>query len=74
MARPRIHKSEADRMAAFRAKNFRIDLAVPSETGETLKEIASALDVTPAVLCKSMIRFALTNRNWKVSGLLPGSK
>lgn len=74
MGRPKLYESEAARQAAFRARNYRVDLTLPTETGETLKEIAASLDVKPAVLCASMIRFALTNRNWKTQGLMPKAK
>lgn len=74
MGRPRIHKNEAERMQAFRAKYSRIDLTLPIGTGETLQKISDSLGVKKTELVESMIQFALTNRNWAAQGLMPKAK
>ena len=71
--RPSVHASSAARKQAFRAKSHRIDLTVKTEIGATLADIASAIDCSQNELVQNLIRFALTNRNWKTLGLM-GSK
>lgn len=74
MSRPRIHKNEAERQAAFRAKHFRMDITLTNETGETITNLVQKLDVSKNALIESMIKFALTNRNWELHGLTHGKK
>lgn len=69
MGRPKTYENAAERQAAFRANNRRVDLVVPNELGETLDEISATLDITKNSLVNAMIRFALTNHNWKKSGV-----
>jgi hypothetical protein len=68
--RPSLHVSNAARKQAFRAKSHRVDLTVKPETGATLVDIAGALDCSQNELIANLIRFALTNRNWKSMGLM----
>lgn len=68
--RPALHASSAARKQAFRAKSHRLDLTIKPETGATLDEIAAALDCSKNALVTNLIRFALTNRNWKSMGLM----
>jgi hypothetical protein len=69
MGRPKTYENAAERQAAFRANNRRIDLVVPNELGDTLDEISEKLSLTKNSLVQAMIRFALTNHNWKSSGV-----
>ena len=69
MGRPKTYENAAERQAAFRANNRRVDLVVPNELGETLDEISATLDITKNSLVNAMIRFALTNHNWEKSGV-----
>jgi len=69
MGRPKTYENAAERQAAFRANNRRIDLVVPNELGDTLDQISDTLDMTKNSLVNAMIRFALTNHNWKKSGV-----
>jgi hypothetical protein len=67
--RPRKHSSDADRVAAYRSRNVRLDVTVPPALANTLAEISSDLDCSRNVLLNSLVRFALLNRNWRVVGL-----
>ncbi len=69
MARPKIYSDAAERQAAFRVNNRRIDLVVHNELGETLDTISDTLGITKNSLVTAMIRFALTNHDWKRSGV-----
>jgi hypothetical protein len=68
MARPKIHENAAERVAAYREKNARLDVTVTPELAATLQDIADTLDTTKNALINGMIRFSLTNRNWKTQG------
>ena len=67
--RPRKHASDAARVAAYRSRNVRIDITLPSDIAKTLEEISSDLDCSRNALLQSLVRFALLNRNWRVVGL-----
>lgn len=73
LGRPALHTSNAARKQAFRAKFHRLDLTIKIETGAVLADIAAGLDCSKSELVNNMIRFALTNRNWRGLGLM-GSK
>lgn len=72
--RPRVHASDSDRVAAFRARNVRVDVTIPPAIADTLSSIASDLDCSRNELLVSMVRFALTNRNWRQIGLFTSGK
>ena len=74
MGRPKTYENAAERQAAFRANNRRVDLVVPNELGDTLDDISQTLDMTKNSLVNAMIRFALTNHNWKKSGSVWATK
>jgi len=69
MGRPKTYENAADRQAAFRAANRRVDLVIPHELGETLDQISEKLSLTKNSLVTAMIRFALTNHDWKTRGV-----
>ncbi len=71
--RPARHADDAARVRAHRAKLARLDVSIKPEIAETIGEIAGDLDCSRNELLNSLIRFALTNRNWKQVGLY-GSK
>lgn len=73
VGRPAIYADDAARVRAHRAKLARLDVAIKPEISETIAQIAGELDCSRNELLNSMIRFALTNRNWKQVGLY-GSK
>lgn len=67
--RKAVHASAAARKAAYRADKARIDFTDKPEIASTLSEIAADLDCSKNELLQSLVRFALTNRNWKQVGL-----
>lgn len=69
MGRPKLYADAAERQAAFRAKSHRLDLTVSTEIGKTLEDLSKELDMPKNSLVNAMIRFALTNHNWKKSGV-----
>ena len=71
--RPRVHATNAAKVRAHRAKLARLDVAIKPEIAATIKQISGDLDCSANELLNSLIRFALTNRNWKQVGLY-GSK
>lgn len=70
VGRPAIHASSAARQRAHRAKLARLDVAIKPEIADTIAEIADQLDCSRNEVVNSLIRFALTNRNWKQVGLM----
>jgi hypothetical protein len=68
--RPAIHVDSAARVRAHRAKQARLDVLIKPEIAETLASIAGELDCSKNELLNSLIRFALTNRNWRQLGLM----
>lgn len=64
-----VHASAAARKAAYRAEKARIDYTDKPAIAATLEEIAAELDCSKNELMQSLVRFALTNRNWKTVGL-----
>lgn len=69
MARPRIYANDAERQAAFRARNSVLEFRTDLSTASTLDSIAAELDCSRAELLDSMAKFALLNRNWRQLGL-----
>ena len=67
--RPRVHADPAAKVRAHRAKLARIDVSIKPELADTLRDISARLDCSMNELLGSMIRFGLTNRNWKQVGL-----
>lgn len=74
MARPKIYADATERQSAFRARNAKVDATISKEMDASIKEIAVHLDVSKNMLVRSMLRFALTNHNWKKSGIVWGGK
>lgn len=64
-----VHPSAAARVRAHRAKLSRLDIAIKPEIADTIAQISEMLDCSRNELLNSLIRFALTNRNWKQVGL-----
>lgn len=64
-----VHANDAARVRAHRAKLARLDVTIKPEIAETLAQISGELDCSRNELVNSLIRFALTNRNWKQVGL-----
>lgn len=70
--RPRTHASDSARVANFRSKNARLDVPIPLPIGQTVDDLASQYGCSKAVVVRSLLRFALTNRDWRSQGLLWG--
>ena len=70
VARPRIHASDSERVAQFRSENSRLDVPIPLPIGKTIEDLASFFGCSKADVARSLLRFALTNRDWKKQGLL----
>lgn len=68
MGRPRIHATNAERQRAYRATK-KAAILTPRQA-EVIDEIAEQFETTRAVVLHNLVRFALTNRNWKQVGLL----
>jgi len=64
-----VHASAAARKAAYRANKARIDFTDKPAIAATLDKLASSLDCSKNELMQSLVRFALTNRNWEQVGL-----
>lgn len=60
----------AARVAKHRAAHARLYVSVPVNISDTIDELAEMFGTSRAVVLRSMIRFALTNRDWKKLGLL----
>ena len=60
----------AQRVACHRSRNARLDVSVSPSVGETLDALAIEFDCSRSVVVRSLLRFALTNRDWKTQGLL----
>ena len=70
MARPRVFADSPSRLRSHRSALARLDVSVPPRTKIAIDEIASSLGYPSAEVVRHLIRFALTNRNWKQVGLL----
>lgn len=62
--------TSAFRVAEHRSKHVRLDVSIPPRTGEVIDALASQYDCSRAVVVRSLLRFALTNRDWSKVGLL----
>ena len=64
--------SDSQRVAKFRSKHARLDVPISLPIGKTIADLASQYGCSKAVVVRSLLRFALTNRDWKNQGLLWG--
>lgn len=67
--RPRRYASDAERQAAFRARNVMIEFRAENKTADTLNKISDEIDRSRSDLVLSMVKFALTNHDWARFGL-----
>lgn len=69
MGRPRKYANDAEKQAAYRnrwrVKEFRFE----DQTANTIETLAREFDVSESEVANSLIKFALTNRNWHTLGL-----
>ena len=71
--RPKVHGSAAERQAAHRKERDVRSIAL-GPLGKTIDEIARDLDRPVSEVVESLLRFALMNRNWRMTGLMPSKK
>lgn len=71
--RASLHADAAARVRAHRARLARLDVTIKPEIADTIAQISDVLACSRNELVNSLIRFALTNRNWQQVGLY-GSK
>lgn len=62
--------TSAVRVADHRSRHVRLDVSIPPRTGMTIDDLASFYGCTRAEVVRSLLRFALTNRDWKTQGLI----
>lgn len=62
-------RTSAQRVAAFRAARARFDVTTSKRIGDTVHSLAAQFDTSDNAVIKSLLRFALTNRNWRQQGL-----
>lgn len=67
-------RTSAQRVAAFRAARARFDVTTSKRIGDTVHSLAAQFDTSDNAVINSLIRSALTNRNWRQQGLWGGSK
>lgn len=70
MARPKIHEDAKARKASYLAGRDRFDLTTNKVVGDSIRELAAMYGATNNEVINDLLRYALTNRNWKQSGLL----
>lgn len=70
--RSRKAASDSQRVAKFRSEHARLDVPVSLPIGQTIEDLASQYGCSKAVVVRSLLRFALTNRDWRSQGLLWG--
>ncbi len=58
------------RVAEHRSQHVRLDVSINPRIGLTLDDLASHFDTSRSVVVRSLLRFALTNRDWRQQGLL----
>lgn len=68
--RPKIYASPAERQAVYK-KNRHVRSVALGKYAQTIDSIAKELDRPASEVIESLLRFALVNRNWKMTGLLP---
>lgn len=62
--------ASAVRVAEFRQRHVRLDVNVDPQIGETIAELAAGFDTSKNEVVSCMLRWALTNRDWKRQGLV----
>lgn len=65
-----IISGNAARVAKHRATHARLDISLPVHISSTIDELAEMSGASRAVVVRCMLRYALTNRDWKRLGLI----
>lgn len=58
------------RVADFRARTARLDATIPLAMAATLDDLASLFDCHKSEVVRCLLRYALTNRDWRSQGLI----
>lgn len=64
MGRPRKYANDAEKLAAYRERNARLEINVKPQLVASIDELAKRFDVTRAELVTSCLLYALTNHAW----------
>jgi len=67
--RPRKYASDAERQAAYRSRAAEVCVRLEPKTMATLDSIADEIGFSRNELMQSMVKFGLTNRDWRNEGL-----
>lgn len=67
--RPARHARNAERVAAYRKSHARLDFVTSERIADTVASLAEQFDCSKNEVMNSLIRFALTNRDWRKQGL-----
>ena len=67
--RPRKYASQAERQAAYRARNVMLEFRAEPKTADNISKIADTLGYARSDVLLSMVKFALTNHDWARFGL-----
>ena len=67
--RPRKYASQAERQAAYRARNVMLEFRAEPKTADNVTKIADTLGYPRSDVLLSMVKFALTNHDWARFGL-----
>jgi metal-responsive CopG/Arc/MetJ family transcriptional regulator len=62
--------SVALRVVKHRSSHVRLDVSVSLRTGASIDGLASQFDCSRSEVVRSLLRWALSNRDWKTQGLL----
>ena len=67
--RPRKYASQAERQAAYRARNVMLEFRAEPKTADNISKIADTLGYPRSDVLLSMVKFARTNHDWARFGL-----
>jgi hypothetical protein len=70
MGRKKIHADAQARRVAYLADKMRFDLILTTRIGNTVNDLAAQYETSTSQVLNDLIRYALTNRDWKGQGLL----
>ena len=67
--RPAIHASAAARQKAWREANKPKTVRLTGKSGQAVTGLAAYFDCSETEVINHLVKFALTNRDWKAQGL-----
>lgn len=69
MGRPKKYATEAEKHAAYRERWAVKSLRFEKRTAEVIESMSQEFGYSESEVVSSLIKFALTNRNWRTLGL-----